>query len=155
MLTDFQNSFTGRLTGKFATNSYLNIPPHLKSVATLLWWSLKWDRRPTTTRLPCEISMFKKSQFLRSIWSKLPCKTSPTQKTVLKYLVKYFLVNSLITDVHASHIKYHYRLYTIAETKKNMLQQNAVHDQQSVSYWWHKSVSKSKLVYSSLVFCWQ
>ena len=25
MLTDFQNSFTGRLIGKFATNSYLNI----------------------------------------------------------------------------------------------------------------------------------
>jgi len=24
MLTDFQNSFTDRLTGKFATNSYLN-----------------------------------------------------------------------------------------------------------------------------------
>jgi len=35
MLTDFQNSFTGRLTGKFATNAYLNIPPHLKYVATL------------------------------------------------------------------------------------------------------------------------
>ena len=35
MLTDFQNSFTGRLTGKFATNTYLNIPPHLKHVATL------------------------------------------------------------------------------------------------------------------------
>ena len=46
MLTDFQNSFTGRLTGKFATNSYLNIPPHLKRVATL----------------PCEISVFKKLQ---------------------------------------------------------------------------------------------
>ena len=29
MLTDFQNSFTGRLSGKFATKSYLNIPPHL------------------------------------------------------------------------------------------------------------------------------
>jgi len=43
MLTDFQNSFTNRLSGKFATNSYLNIPPHLKCVATL----------------PCEISMFK------------------------------------------------------------------------------------------------
>ena len=26
MLTDFQNSFTDRLSGKFATNSYLNIP---------------------------------------------------------------------------------------------------------------------------------
>jgi len=35
MLTDFQNSFTGRLTGKFATNTYLNIPSHLKRVATL------------------------------------------------------------------------------------------------------------------------
>ena len=35
MLTDFQNSFTGRLMGKFATNSYLNIPPHLKYIATL------------------------------------------------------------------------------------------------------------------------
>ena len=35
MLTDFQNSFSDRLTGKFAINSYLNIPPHLKRVATL------------------------------------------------------------------------------------------------------------------------
>jgi len=35
MLTDFQNSFTGRLTGKFATNFYLTIPTHLKYVATL------------------------------------------------------------------------------------------------------------------------
>jgi len=43
MLTDFQNFFTDRLAGKFATNSYLNIPPHLKRVATL----------------PCEISMLK------------------------------------------------------------------------------------------------
>ena len=31
----FQNSFTGRLTGKFATKSCLNIPPRLKYVATL------------------------------------------------------------------------------------------------------------------------
>ena len=41
MLTDFHNFFTGRLTGKFATNSYLNISPHPKYVATL----------------PCEIRM--------------------------------------------------------------------------------------------------
>jgi len=46
MLTDFQNSFIDRLTGKFATSTYLNIPPHLKRVATL----------------PCEISMFKKNR---------------------------------------------------------------------------------------------
>ena len=45
MLTDFQNSFTGRLTGKFATNSYLNTPPHLKHVATVpceIWMSEIW-----------------------------------------------------------------------------------------------------------------
>ena len=36
MLTDFQNSFTDRLSGKFATNSCINIPLHLKYVATLL-----------------------------------------------------------------------------------------------------------------------
>ena len=34
MLTNFQNSFTGRLTGKFATNSYLNIPPRLTNRLT-------------------------------------------------------------------------------------------------------------------------
>ena len=34
-LTDFQKSFAGRLSGKFATNSYLNIPLHLKYVAIL------------------------------------------------------------------------------------------------------------------------
>ena len=35
MLTDFQNSFADRLSGKFATKSYLNNPLHLKYVATL------------------------------------------------------------------------------------------------------------------------
>ena len=47
MLTDFQNSFTGRLIGKFTTNSYLNIPPHLKYVATLpceIWMSENWQQ---------------------------------------------------------------------------------------------------------------
>jgi len=36
MSTDFQHSLAERLTGKFATNSYLNIPSHLKHVATLI-----------------------------------------------------------------------------------------------------------------------
>ena len=36
MSTDFQNSFTDRLRHKFATNSYLNIPPHAKYVANYL-----------------------------------------------------------------------------------------------------------------------
>ena len=35
IITDFHNSFSYRLNGKFTTNSYLNIPPHLKYVATL------------------------------------------------------------------------------------------------------------------------
>ena len=45
----FSKFFSGRLTGKLATNSYLNIPPHLKLVATL----------------PCEISMFHKIAMLK------------------------------------------------------------------------------------------
>ena len=47
MLTDFQNSFTGRLTGKFATKSYLTIPSYLKYVATLpceIWMPENWQQ---------------------------------------------------------------------------------------------------------------
>ena len=45
MLTDLQNTFTHRLTGKFAKKkSLLNIPSHLKCKAAL----------------PCEIYMLKK-----------------------------------------------------------------------------------------------
>ena len=40
--TDFQNSFADRLTGKFAINLYLNIPPHLKYVACEIWMSENW-----------------------------------------------------------------------------------------------------------------
>jgi len=43
MLTDFQNYFNDVLISKCAIKSLLNIPPHLKRVATL----------------PCEIFMFK------------------------------------------------------------------------------------------------
>jgi len=35
MLTDFQNSFTSRLSSKFAVKQSLNIPPHINSVAAL------------------------------------------------------------------------------------------------------------------------
>jgi len=35
LLSDFQNFFTSRLGNKFATNSFLNIPPCFKRVATL------------------------------------------------------------------------------------------------------------------------
>ena len=48
MLTDSQRSFTDRLTGKFATESCLHIPLHLKYVATLpceIWMSENW-RQP-------------------------------------------------------------------------------------------------------------
>jgi len=41
MLTDFQNSFTGRLSGKFAKKSNFTVSPHPKHVSTL----------------PCEILM--------------------------------------------------------------------------------------------------
>jgi len=35
ILTDFQNSFTGTLIGQFAVKRFVNVPPHLNSVATL------------------------------------------------------------------------------------------------------------------------
>ena len=49
MLTDFQNSFTVRFSGKFSTEVYLSIPPYLKHIATV----------------SCEISMFKKIAMLK------------------------------------------------------------------------------------------
>jgi len=51
MSTDFQNSFADGLGGKFATNLFLNFPPHLKYVA----------------RLPCEIFVFKNSHAQEAI----------------------------------------------------------------------------------------
>ena len=49
MLSDFLNSFTGRLTGKFATNSYLNNPPHLKYVA--IYYLVKYECQKTGRNL--------------------------------------------------------------------------------------------------------
>jgi len=49
MLADFQNSFTLRLTGKFATNSYLNIPPHLNYFAIC---TIRYDAILTFARKP-------------------------------------------------------------------------------------------------------
>ena len=45
ILIDFQNSFTARLSTKFATKWSLHIPPHFKDIAAL----------------PCEIVIFQKS----------------------------------------------------------------------------------------------
>ena len=47
MLTDFKNSFTDKLTDKFAITKkpYVNIPPHLRYIATLpceIWKSGNW-----------------------------------------------------------------------------------------------------------------
>ena len=66
MLTGFQNSCTGRLTGKFATNSYLNIQSHLKCVAKYL----------------CS----KNSNAQEVIEAKCHVRLRPLKKTVLKYL---------------------------------------------------------------------
>ena len=73
MLTDFKNPFTDRLSGKSATNLYLNIPQNLKRVATL----------------PCEIFVLKQSQCSKSNQSKLPRKT---QKNRFKMSHKIFIL---------------------------------------------------------------
>ena len=104
MSTDFLNSFTGRLSGKFATNTYtyLNIPPHINYVATL----------------PCEISMFKKSLCSRSKWSKLPCRIQPLKNLWNFCLVKYLLFNSVTK--RRSHQPYKLPLSTISNKEKDV-----------------------------------
>jgi len=52
MLIEFQNSFTERLSGKFATNAYLNIPQYLNYVATLPCDNIYV---PKNDRVPAEI----------------------------------------------------------------------------------------------------
>ena len=48
MLTDFQNSFNDRLTGKFATNLSLNIPPHRNMS---LHYLVKYECQKTSANL--------------------------------------------------------------------------------------------------------
>jgi len=61
-------------------------------------------------------------------------------KSSFKYLsdknIYYYLLFNSVTKKRPrrTYKKSHYRLYTTAVTKKKMLQQNAVHYQQSVSY---------------------
>ena len=69
IITDFHNSFTDRLSGKFATKSYLNIPRNLKYVTTL----------------PCEISVFKSRNAQEVIEANCHVRLS-LSKTVLEYL---------------------------------------------------------------------
>ena len=80
MLTNFRNSFAIRLSGKFATNSYLNIPPHLKCVVTL----------------PCKISMFKNRHDQEAIEANCRGRLCHSKNCFNKIcLVKYPLVNSI------------------------------------------------------------
>jgi len=47
MLTDFRNTFTDRLSDKFATQRCLKIPPYVTYVATLpceIWTSVNWQQ---------------------------------------------------------------------------------------------------------------
>jgi len=138
MLTDFQNSFADRLTGKFATSSCLNIPQNLKRVATL----------------PCEISVFKKSPCSRSNWSKLRVRLSHS-KTVSKYLSGKISITKF-TKKRCSHQPYkkpHYWLYTTAVTKKRRCNKMPyMISSRSVTDGICLSVTKSKLVYNCLIF---
>jgi len=77
MLTDFPIFFTDGLNGKFATNSSLNVPSHIKRVAIL----------------PCEISVLKKLHRSRNRCSKLRCKTHLLKKSRRKIMVSLIFVD--------------------------------------------------------------
>jgi len=82
MLTDFQNSFTGRFTSKFTTKPLLIIPPHLNCVTTL----------------PCEISEFKKIAMLKTRVYEASChaKLSHSEQ-LLKFLTVILALFSSLT----------------------------------------------------------
>ena len=79
MLTEFHYSFTGRLSDKFATNWCLNIPPHLKYVATL----------------PSEISVSKNRNTQEVIEANCRVRLNHSKNFYNICLVKYLLDNSL------------------------------------------------------------
>ena len=82
MLTDFQNSSTDRLSGKFAIRSLWNIPPHLRCV----------------TILPCEISMFRNCLFLLKTFScNSRCQNWATPVWYLSILVSMSMGPTIVT----------------------------------------------------------
>jgi len=103
MLTEFHNSFTFRLSDKFATKSCLNIPPRLKHGATLF----------------CEISVFKNRNNQEVIKANCHVRLNHSKKLFYNIcLVKYLLDNSLTKRcLHQPCKNPHYRLYTPAVTK--------------------------------------
>jgi len=76
--------------------------------------------------LPCEISVFKKSSCSISNFKYCHVRLT-TQKTLLFNL-------ATKRRSYQPYKNSHYWQYTTAVTKKKMMQQNAVHDQKSVSY---------------------
>ena len=93
MLTCFQNSFIVRLSGKLVMKSYLNVPLHLKHVATLL----------------CEIPMLKNCHAEEIIEANCHVRLKHSKNCfIVIYVVnKHYLIQKQ-KDVHISHIKKSY-----------------------------------------------
>jgi len=78
MLTDFKNSFTDKLTDKFAITKkpYVNIPPHLRYIATLpceIWKSGNWTCMKLHEFWTCA---FEWSCSQRTNWTEVTCNKS-------------------------------------------------------------------------------
>ena len=105
MLNDFQNSFTGRLGCKFATKALHYLVKKIRHAQEVI-------------EAKCHVRLSHSKKLSWNI-----C------------LVKCLLFNSVTKRrLHWPYKKSHYRMYTTVVTKKKMLQQYAVHDQQSVSH---------------------
>ena len=133
ILNDFQNYFTDRLSGKFATNSCLDI--HC-TLTVSLHYLVKY--------------LCSKSRHAQQVIEANCHLRFNHSKKLLKYLVKYSLVNS-VTKVrsHRPYKKFHYRLYTKKKCHSKMpymISSWSVTDGISLSF------IKSKLVCSSLIF---
>jgi len=66
MLTDFQNPFIDRLSNKFLMKHWLDIPPHLKRVATLKCLCLK-SHAPELSEVKFHARLSRSKQLLKNV----------------------------------------------------------------------------------------
>ena len=103
MLADFKNSFTVIISRKFAMQHLLNIPPHLKRVATL----------------PCEMFMSENSLLISEIHLIISFHFSFVKKTThrdLKMIVRYVKVIFFCFNIKYSMVFIEYALRRISHS---------------------------------------
>jgi len=142
MLTDFQNSFSGRLSSKFLPKQQLKIPPYLKRVASL----------------PCEIFVLKNRHELELSTANSRARLNHSQqllKNIHRVMSASFcsLTKHVYRGGHIDKRTQNARLYGthIRQLRRKTSRQNALAPT-TFSHWWHQSASNNcSWHYTSLI----